>query len=59
VEACAKAVKQNQGLYFAYKSNVCFEQPEPWSECKKIKPGPTPEGSPEDGITITYRGEAQ
>jgi hypothetical protein len=34
-------------------------QPKQWSECKKIKPDPTLEGSPEDGITITYHGEVQ
>ena len=42
LEKCVKAVKERGGLYFAYRSSngVCYEQPKPWSECRRIKRGP-------------------
>ena len=42
LEKCFKAVKERGGLYFAYRSSngVCYEQPKPWSECRRIKRGP-------------------
>ena len=37
-----KNVKERGGLYFAYRTSngVCYEQPKPWSECRRIKRGP-------------------
>ena len=41
LEKCFKAVK-DYVAYFAYRSSngVCYEQPKPWSECRRIKRGP-------------------
>ena len=42
LEKCFKEVKERGGLYFAYRSSngVCYEQPKPWSECRRIRRGP-------------------
>ena len=42
LDKCVKNVKERGGLYFAYRTSngVCYEQPKPWSECRRIKRGP-------------------
>merc|ERR1711981_45448 len=42
LDKCVKKVKERGGLYFAYRTSngVCYEQPKPWSECRRIKRGP-------------------
>ena len=42
LDKCVKEVKRRGGLYFAYRSKngVCYEQPKPWTECRRIRRGP-------------------
>ena len=42
LDKCVKEVTRRGGLYFAYRSKngVCYEQPKPWTECRRIRRGP-------------------
>ena len=40
LDKCVREVQRRGGLFFAYRSKngVCYEQPKPWSKCRRLGP---------------------